>query len=106
MVRAYNETIHSVTGEKPIDIRNDPSKYPDIPGKILANQRAALAFHNKRRRNREFAENEVIYVKSNRRRKNASAYAQHIVSEDLGNTVRTTKNKIFHKDNIRTNEGK
>lgn len=29
--KAYNETIHSVTGEKPIDIKQNPMSYPKIP---------------------------------------------------------------------------
>lgn len=105
-VKAYNETIHSVTKEKPIDVKNNPFGYPDISNRILANQETTLAYHNKRRRNREFVENEVIYIASNRRRKDASAYARHIVLEDLGNSVRTTKNKIFHKDSIKNSEQK
>lgn len=103
-VKAYNETIHSVTGERPIDVKNNPSGYPEIPKRILEKQEAALAFHNNTRKNRIFTAGEIIYVKSSRRRKDASAYARHIALEDLGNSVRTTNNKVFHKDNRRTNE--
>lgn len=102
-VKAYNETIHSVTGEKPIDIKQNPTNYPDISSKILAHQKTTLNYHNRNRANRTFSPNETIYVKSNRRRKDASAYVKHIVRLDLGNTIVTTQNRIFHKDNIRTN---
>lgn len=80
-VKAYNETIHSVTGERPMDVKNNPFNYPNISGKILRNQEASLAFHNRNRRNREFKVDEPIYVASNRRRKDASAYAPHVVLE-------------------------
>lgn len=103
-VRAYNETIHSVTEAKPIDVKLDPKSYPKIPEKILANKEKILEYHNKNRRNRIFAPNEIIYIKSNRRRKDASAYTKHIVKQDLGNSVMTTLNKIFHKDSIRDNK--
>lgn len=103
-VKKYNETIHSVTGEKPVDIKNNPNDYPNISKRILAQQKKTLKYHNKNRQNRMFATNEIIYVKSNRRRKDADAYTKHIVRGDLGNTILTARNKIFHKDNIRTNK--
>lgn len=102
-VKAYNETIHSVTGEKPIDVKQNPMGYQNISNKILARQKTTLEYHNKNRNNRKFEPNEVIYVKGNRRRKDANAYTRHIVREDQNDTVLTTRNKIFHKDNIRTN---
>lgn len=73
-VKAYNETIHSVTGQKPIDVWQNPTGYPEIPNKILTHQKVTLENRNKNSRNREFLPDEVIYVKSNRRRKDASAY--------------------------------
>lgn len=102
-VKAYNETIHSVIGERPVDVKRNPLKYPHISEKILAQQKATLNYHNKRRKNRLFIPNEIIYVKSNRRRKDASAYVKHIVKRDLGNSILTTLNKVFHKDSIRKN---
>lgn len=101
--KAYNETIHSVTGKKPVDVKQNPNEYPEISRKILENQGLILEKRNKNRRNRVFLPNEEIYVKSNRRRKDASAYVKHIVKQDLGNSVLTTLNKIFHKDGIRIN---
>lgn len=103
-VKKYNETIHSVTGEKPVDIKNNPNNYPNISKTILAEQKRTLKYQNEKRRNRTFTPNEIIYVKSNRRRKDADAYTKHVVKEDLGNSILTTRNKIFHKDNIRTNQ--
>lgn len=102
-MRKYNRTIHSVIGERPIDVKIYPTNYPNISNKILAHQKMTLEYHNKNRQNRNFSPNEIIYVKSNRRRKDASAYTKHIVMEDLGDSVRTTRNKVFHKDSIRIN---
>lgn len=90
-VKEYNNTIHSVTQEKPIDVQDNPHKYQDISKKIELNQKQLLNYHNKNRLNRNFVTNEVIYVKSNRRRKDASAYTKHIVKEDQGDKVLTTK---------------
>lgn len=102
-VKKYNHTIHSVTDERPIDVHQNPTKYPQIYEKIKQNQTKLLNFHNKNRENRHFEPNEAIFIKGNRRRKDASAYTKHIVKVDQGDTVLTTKNKIFHKDSIRRN---
>lgn len=102
-VKTYNHTIHSVTNEKPVDIHLNPDKYPKISEKIRVNQERLLNYHNKNRENRQFKPNEAIFIKSNRRRKDASAYVKHIVKTDQGDTVLTTKNKVFHKDSIRKN---
>lgn len=102
--REYNNTIHSVTGEKPADVKLNPNLFPQIKDKILKHQNTTLKYNNKKRTNRNFVANEIIFVKSNRRRKDASAYVKHIVKEDLGHSVLTTKDKIFHKDSIRTNK--
>lgn len=102
-VREYNNTIHSVTGEKPSDVHLNSQKYPNISEKIKISQEKLLKFHNKDREHRQFEPNEVIFVKGNRRRKDASAYKKHIVKEDRGDTVLTTGDKVFHKDSIRKN---
>lgn len=103
-VKAYNETIHSVIQQRPVDVKLNPNGFPDIPNKLLENQKKTLKFHNKERENRQFSENEIIYVKNDRRRKDANAYVQHTVKKDLGNSIKTTSNKIFHKNDIRKKE--
>lgn len=103
-VKQYNTTIHSVTKEKPIDIQQHPEKYTGISERIKLNQEKLLLYHNKNRANRTFQTNEIIYVKSNRRRKDANAYTKHIVQTDLGDSVLTTKNKVYHKDSVRKND--
>lgn len=103
-VRCYNQTIHSVTGEKPVDIKLNPNGFPEVAKNFLVNQETILNNRNKKRTNREFSKNEVIFVKSDRRRKDANAYIKHVVEKDLGNSVLTKQNKIFHKDNIRSNK--
>lgn len=103
-VKAYNETIHSVIGEKPVDVKLNPNGYPEIAEKILKNQKSFLLYHNKNRSDRHFESGEVIFVKSDRRRKDANAYTKHVVEKDLGDTILTTKNKVYHKDSIRKNK--
>lgn len=78
-----------MTGEKPIDAH----KYPEICKNIKSNQEKLLSYHNKNR-----VKN--IYVKSNRRRKDATVYTKHIVKEDQGDKILTTKNKVYHEDSI------
>lgn len=102
--KEYNRTIHSVTGEKPVDVNQNPNGYERIKEKLLANQKTILAYHNKKRINKKYEPNEVIYVKGNRRRKDANAYVKHVVKMDLKDTVLTTKDKIIHKDSIRENK--
>lgn len=102
-VKQYNETIHSVTKERPIDVTQNPTGYPKIKQRISEYQKRNLEFHNKKRMNRTFRPNDIIFVKSNRRRKDADAYIKHTIKEDLGNSILTVKNKIFHKDDIRVN---
>lgn len=86
-----------------MDVKQNPKGYPQISEKIRENQEKTLKYHNKKREDRKFEPNEIIYVKSNRRRKDANAYTKHIVKENLKDTVLTTKEKIIHKDNIRNN---
>lgn len=102
--KEYNAKIHSITKEKPIDIKNNPIGYPHISERISKEQNKTLEYRNKNKQNRQFKPNEIIYVKSNRRHKDASAYVKHIVQTDLGDSVLTTQNKIFHKDSMRTNK--
>jgi hypothetical protein len=99
--KAYNETIHSVTGERPVDVKENPTKYRNISERLLKNQATMLKFHNKNRQNRDFEVGETVYVKGNRRRKDADAYRKHIVRTNLKNTIRTTQDKLIHKDSLR-----
>lgn len=102
--KEYNNTIHSITKEKPINVKQNPNKYPEISDRILKNQKILLKYHNKNKVNRTFQPDEIIFVKSDRRRKDADAYKKHIVKEDLGDSIMTTRNKKFHKDDIRINK--
>lgn len=102
-VKEYNSTIHSVTGEKPVDVKQNPNGYDDIPEKLKINQQKMLKYYNKNRENKKYKQNEIVYVKGNRRRKDANAYMKHVVKEDQKNTILTKKDKIIHKDSIRKN---
>lgn len=88
-----------------MDVKLNPNGFPEIAGKILVNQERILNNRNKNRANREFSENEIIFVKSDRR-KDANAYVKHVVKRDLGHSVLTKKDKIFHKDNIKNKKWK
>lgn len=100
-VKEYNNTIHSVTEEKPVDVRQNPNDYDKIKEKIKINQEKMLAYHNKNRHNKKYETNEIVYVKGNRRRKVANAYTKQVVKEDQKNTILTKKDKIIHKDSLR-----
>lgn len=102
-VREYNNTIHSVTGEKPINVKQNPTGYKGITEKLKINQEGMLSYHNKNRQNKKFQPGEIVYVKGNRRRKDANAYTKHVVKEDRKNTILTKKDKIIHKDSLRKN---
>lgn len=103
-VKEYNNTIHSVTGEKPVDVKQNPNGYDKIPEKLKINQEKMLKYFNKNRENKMYEQNEIVYVKGNRRRKDANAYTKHVVKEDQKNTILTKKDKIIHKDCIRKNK--
>ncbi|RYX80703.1 transposase [bacterium] len=102
-VREYNNTIHSVTGEKPINVKQNPTGYKGITEKLKINQERMLSYHNKNRQNKKFQPGEIVYVKGNRRRKDANAYTKHVVKEDKKNTILTKKDKIIHKDSLKKN---
>lgn len=102
-VKEYNNTIHSVSGEKPVDVKQNPNGYDKIPEKLKINQEKMLKYFNKNRENKMYEQNEIVYVKGNRRRKDANAYTRHVVKEDQKNTILTKKDKIIHKDSIRKN---
>lgn len=100
-VKQYNNTIHSVTKRKPVDIffnRNDKSNIQEL---LRTNQEQLLRFHNKNRITKEYSQGDKIFLKTDRRTKDKQKYNAHIVQEDRGDTLLTTKGKIIHKDNIR-----
>lgn len=69
---------------------------------IESAQKSMLNFQNKSRRSKIFNPGDIIFVKNNRRDKRCSTHTKHVVREDKGVTVVTDKNKIVHKDHIRS----
>lgn len=97
----YNRTIHSVTGERPIDIFTNSEQYPDVKRLLEEEQNRVLQRINRSRINKVFAVGDKVYVKTDRRIKTKQKFNEHTVKKDLDNEIVNTKNKRIHKDNIR-----
>lgn len=100
-VYEYNNTIHSVTGAKPIDVFYHQENFPKISETIKNAQKKMLKQVNKKRKNKNYDENETIFVKNNRRDKKCAAFTKHRVQTDQNEIIITNKNVKIHKDNIR-----
>lgn len=105
-VTAYNETIHSVIKQKPVQVFFNQEKFPKIHDLLKQNQEYLLQYHNKKRIHKFFLPGDTIYVKNDRRRKDTSRYVKHTVKEDREDTILTTKGKIIHKDRVRNAKGR
>lgn len=103
-VTQYNNTIYSVTKFRPSEIFFNSKKIDfDIVRKnIEKDQENVLKYHNKKRIHKTFQSGDIVFAKSDRRRKDKRAYIKHTVREDHKDTIITTKNKTIHKDNLRT----
>lgn len=102
VVIEYNNTIHSVIKAKPIDVFHQQDKFQNIISMIEKAQTKMLAHENKKRRNKEYNETDIIYAKNNRRNKKSAPYRKHTVKRDEKEVIITDKNIKIHKDNIRT----
>lgn len=102
-VTQYNNTIHSVTRFKPIEIffNNPKIDFNAVKTNIQLNQEKTLNFHNKKRIHKTFKTGDIVFMKSDRRRKDKKAYKRFIVQEDQNDTIVTTTGKIIHKDSLR-----
>lgn len=100
-VREYNNSIHSVTKEKPVDLHFRSNEFPRTKEFLEKAQDQTLRLQNKVRTNKVFNPGDTIYVKTDRRKKSEPRYRKHVVKEDNPHTIVTTKNKTIHKDHIR-----
>lgn len=103
-IRELNNTIHTVTGQKPVDILFNKINYnkKDIYEKLKSASEKTLERLNQGTKHRTFSPNEQILVKiKGVRKKKDARYIKYIVKEDREDTVLTTKGKIVHKDNIK-----
>lgn len=48
-----------------------------------------------------YKEGDTVYVKTDRRNKQATKYSKHRVAEEPGDTILTNKGKVIHKDSIK-----
>lgn len=100
-VDSYNNSIHSVIRAKPIDVFYHQDRFTNIPKLLETAQEKMLQYENQNREQKEYHNGDVIFVKNNRRDKRCAVFTKHIVREDIGPMIITSKNTKVHKDNIR-----
>lgn len=103
-VTQYNSTIHSVTKFKPCEVFFNIAgiDFNEVKNNIQRNQEKTLNFHNKKRIHKIFKTGDIVFMKSDRRRKDKRAYSKYTVQEDRNDTIVTTTGKIIHKDSLRS----
>lgn len=101
-VTQYNNTIHSVTKYRPHDIFfNQNVDFSVIENNIKKDQENMLKYQNKNREHKTFKAGDIVFMKSDRRRKDKKSYKRHVVKEDHNDTIVTTAGKIIHKGSLR-----
>lgn len=101
-VREYNNTIHSVTRVKPIDLLYYPGRYPKVSELIKSAQAAMLELQNKNRKFKLSESGDIIFARNDRRDKCCATHTRHVVAEDRGLVVITDNGQTVHKDDIRS----
>lgn len=103
-VKEYNNTIHSVIKHKPIEVFFNKTNidFDKIKQYLQTNQEKILKFHNKKRSHKIFQAGDIVFMKSDRRRKDKRSYKKYTVREDKNDTIITTTGKVIHKDSLRT----
>lgn len=102
-VTQYNNTIHSVTKFRPNEVffNSNNVDFNEIKNNIQTNQNRTLEYHNKKRVHKMFIPGDIVFMKSDRRRKDKKAYIKYVVQEDRNETIVTTTGKIIHKDSLK-----
>lgn len=101
-VAQYNNTIHSVTKYRPADIFfNKNIDFSEVEKNIKLDQERTLAYQNKKRTHKVFKKGDIVFMKSDRRRKDKKSYLKYTVEEDRNDTIVTSTGKIIHKDSLR-----
>lgn len=100
-VREYNNSIHSVTKQKPSNVFYFSDRFSNIRELLCKAQNESRELKNKNRANKEFLPGDIIYVKSNRRNKTTPRYTKQTVRENKRNTIINSRGKEIHKDDIR-----
>jgi len=100
----YNNTIHSVANEKPVQIVHSKSAEFEMrmSQKIQQAQKKTLDYVNKERTNRDYLAAERVFLKVNKRLgiKLSPLCSEKIIEGDLGTTVQI-EGRVVHKDNLR-----
>lgn len=100
----YNDTVHSVTGRKPLDILNEfnGNTLTDVREHLRAAQHKVLERYNKDATTKRYQPGEVVFIKRNRRLGNKfdKFFMRGVIQRDLGTTVLIDGRKV-HKDNLR-----
>lgn len=113
-VYEYNYSIHSTTGQKPVEsffgrrIYTNPEQYEKARQnniqRLRQKQEQDLTLHNKHRKPfNNYNIGQTIYIKINKRYGNklTSKYKKEIVKENHNSTVTTQSGKIVHKSLIK-----
>ena len=102
VVKKYNESIHSVTNFRPIDVFHNFEKHISLTNVLKEKQDKDLAYFNKNRTEIELRPGEKVHEKSTRRQgKVKPLYKKRIVKEDRGRVILDSKDRIIHKDNLK-----
>lgn len=102
-VMQYNDTIHSVTKFRPNEVFFNATTeiLNTVKNNLELNQIQTLKYHNKKRAHKAFNPGDIVFMKSDRRRKDKKAYMKYTVKEDRNDTIVTTTDKVIHKDSLR-----
>lgn len=98
----YNNTVHSVTGEKPKCVMFHPEMASTTRKRLVQAEAKALERVNKGRQHRIYNVGDWVFVRIGKRRgtKLTVRYRRGKVEADLGSTV-LIRGRIVHKDNLR-----
>lgn len=116
-VDRYNNSVHSVTNRKPVDIffnRTSRTNYQglvdfkqqtleDVKGLIAFNQESTNFYKNKlRTKPLSYNQGDKIFVANRQiKTKEKQRYKPEVVQEDRRVTVKTRSGKTFHKSDLR-----
>lgn len=103
IITYYNNTIHSTTGEKPVDFKNGTisrTDYPAIREKIVKLKEKSIQKLNQNRENVEI-QTGPIYLRDERGGKNHSKFRKVTVTEIDNDHVVTDRNHKYYKSHIK-----
>lgn len=101
--KAYNQTIHSSTELRPVEVLFNKIDHSRVRLKLAITQEKMLDIHNRKRKTKDLKPGDIVYEKivGARWGKLKPKCKQKKVKKDLGNTVELRNGKIVHKDNLK-----